>query len=94
MYYATAEIEERVPDFDITKVDIQQIPNADIVTALQNGAVDCGILLDPTWLQVADDPGYFLAATQTPGEPVGGIMSNWATSWRISSSSTPSGPAS
>jgi len=74
MYYATAEIEERVPDFDITKVDIQQIPNADIVTALQNGAVDCGILLDPTWLQVADDPGYFLAATQTPGEPVGGIM--------------------
>jgi NitT/TauT family transport system substrate-binding protein len=38
---------------------------------LKNKAVDCGILLDPTWLQVSTDPAYFLAATQTPGEPVG-----------------------
>jgi NitT/TauT family transport system substrate-binding protein len=73
IYYSTAEIQKRLPSFDITKVDIQRIPNADILAALQSGAVDCGILLDPLWLQVKDDPGYFLAATQTPGEPVGMI---------------------
>ncbi len=43
------------------------------MTALQNGAIDCGILLDPLWLQVAEDPAYFLAATQTPGEPLGQV---------------------
>jgi NitT/TauT family transport system substrate-binding protein len=74
IYYTSVEIQKRFPSFDVTKVDVQRIPNADIVTALQNGAIDCGILLDPTWLQVANDPGYFLAATQTPGEPVGAIF--------------------
>ena len=37
----------------------------------RTAAIDCGILLDPIWLQVKDDPGYFQAATQTPGEPLG-----------------------
>jgi hypothetical protein len=41
---------------------LPRIPNADIVTPLQNGAIHCGILLDPTWLQVADDPGDSLKA--------------------------------
>jgi NitT/TauT family transport system substrate-binding protein len=73
IYYSAAEIQKRLPSFDITKVDIQRIPNTDILSALQNGAIDCGILLDPFWLTVADDPAYFQAATQTPGEPLGMI---------------------
>jgi NitT/TauT family transport system substrate-binding protein len=73
IYYSAAEIQKRLPSFDITKVDIQRIPSADTVTALQNGAIDCGVLLDPTWTVVADNPDYFQAATQTPGEPLGMI---------------------
>ena len=73
IYYSATEIQSRVPDFDIRPVEVQQIPSADTVTALQNGAIDCGILLDPLWLQVADDPAYVLIATQTPGEPLGQI---------------------
>ncbi len=71
VYASANEIGKRTPDFDITKADIQRLPSADIVTALQNGALDCGILLDPTWLQIADDPGYVLMATNPPGEPLG-----------------------
>ena len=73
IWSSATELQKRVPDFDITTVEVQQIPSSDIVTALQNGAVDCGILLDPLWLQVADDPAYVLMATQVPGEPVGQI---------------------
>ncbi len=73
IYYSAAELQKRIPAFDITKVDVQKIPNTDIVTALQNKAVDCGIVLDPLWLQIKDDPAFFLAATQVPGEPVGGV---------------------
>ena len=73
IWYSATELKNRVPDFDITNTEVQQIPSADTVTALQNGAIDCGILLDPLWLQVADDPAYVLMATQTPGEPLGQI---------------------
>jgi NitT/TauT family transport system substrate-binding protein len=73
VYASASEIQKRTPDFDVTKADIQRLPSADIVTALQNGAVDCGILLDPTWLQIAEDPGYVLMATNPPGEPLGMI---------------------
>jgi NitT/TauT family transport system substrate-binding protein len=73
IYYSAAEIQKRTPDFDITQTEIQRIPNTDILAALQNGAIDCGILLDPIWLQVAEDPAYWQAATQTPGEPLGMI---------------------
>lgn len=72
IYYSTAEILKVVPDFQIKKVDIQQIPQSgDIVTALKNKAIDCGVLVDPFWIQVKDDPQFFQAATQTPGEPLG-----------------------
>jgi NitT/TauT family transport system substrate-binding protein len=71
-YYTTAEIKRQgVDDFDLTGANIQAIPSAETVTALQNGGIDCGIVLDPLWLQLQDDPAYFLAASQTPGEPLG-----------------------
>jgi NitT/TauT family transport system substrate-binding protein len=71
-YYTTAEIKRQgVDDFDLTGANIQAIPSAETVTALQNGGIDCGIVLDPLWLQLKDDPAYFLAASQTPGEPLG-----------------------
>ena len=71
VYYSAAEILKKVPDFQIKKVDIQTVPSTDIITALKNKAIDCGILLDPLWTQVKDDPAFFQAATQTPGEPLG-----------------------
>jgi NitT/TauT family transport system substrate-binding protein len=71
VYYSAAELKKRIPNFDITKVTVQTIPSNDTVTALKNKAIDCGVLLDPLWTQVKDDPGYFQAATQTPGEPLG-----------------------
>jgi NitT/TauT family transport system substrate-binding protein len=42
-----------------------------MVAALKNKAIDCAVLLDPYWIQVKDDPAFFQAATQTPGEPLG-----------------------
>jgi NitT/TauT family transport system substrate-binding protein len=71
VYYSATEIAKRAPGFDVSGVEVQQIPSADTVTALQNNAIQCGILLDPLWLQVAEDPNYVLMATQTPGEPLG-----------------------
>jgi NitT/TauT family transport system substrate-binding protein len=71
VYYSVTELQNRVPDFSVDELQVDRIPAADIVTALQNGAIDCGVLLDPTWLAVADDPDYVMMATQTPGEPLG-----------------------
>ena len=71
VYYSVAELQKRVSDFSVDDLSVERIPAADIVTALQNGAIDCGVLLDPTWLTVANDPDYVLMATQTPGEPLG-----------------------
>jgi NitT/TauT family transport system substrate-binding protein len=71
-YYTTSEIRRQgVSDFDLTGADIQAIPSADTLTAIRNGGIDCGIMLDPFWLELKDDPDYFLAASQTPGEPLG-----------------------
>ena len=59
---------------DPTKMEYVQIPSADMATALQNGAVDAAWMLDPFWTQFADNDDYVLVATQTPGEPIGGIF--------------------
>ena len=68
-YSIVSEIRRQgVKDFDISKTAVSRIPSADIPTALANGAVDCGLLLDPLWLQVKSNPEYFLAATQAPVE--------------------------
>ena len=71
VYYSVEQIRKTVPKFSVENTEIAQVPSADMVTAMKNKAVDCGVLLDPIWLQVANDPAYFLAATQTPGEPLG-----------------------
>lgn len=71
VYYSVEQIRKTVPKFSVKNTEIAQVPSADMVTAMKNKAVDCGVLLDPIWLQVANDPAYFLAATQTPGEPLG-----------------------
>jgi NitT/TauT family transport system substrate-binding protein len=71
IYYSAAELRKKVPDLSIKNTTIDRVPSADTVTALKNKAIDCGILLDPIWTQVKDDPAFFQAATQTPGEPLG-----------------------
>lgn len=72
VYYSIAEIERQTGEtLDVSGTVIESIPNADALTALVNNGVQCAVLLDPFWLDVADDPDYFLAASQTPGEPLG-----------------------
>ncbi len=71
IYYAAAELVRRFPDFKIKNVEIVVVPSGDAVTALRNKAIDCSILLDPFWLQVANDPQFVMVSTQTPGEPLG-----------------------
>lgn len=71
-YYTTQEIiRQGVEDFSLEGADIQAIPSVDTVPAMKNGAIDCGIILDPLWTELAGDEDYVLAATQTPGEPLG-----------------------
>jgi NitT/TauT family transport system substrate-binding protein len=71
MYYSVAEILKREPSFDYKKVEVQAIPSNDILNAVRSKNIDCGILLDPIWVQVKDDPTMVQVATQTPGEPLG-----------------------
>jgi NitT/TauT family transport system substrate-binding protein len=71
IYYSAAELKKKVPDLNIKQTVIDRVPSADTVAALKNKAIDCGVLLDPVWSQVATDPAFFQAATQTPGEPLG-----------------------
>jgi NitT/TauT family transport system substrate-binding protein len=68
-YSIVSEIRRRgVKEFDIAKTTIMRVPSVDIPAALANRGVDCGLLLDPLWLQVKNNPDYFLAATQAPVE--------------------------
>ncbi|MEO5838595.1 MAG: hypothetical protein ABIQ73_19445 [Acidimicrobiales bacterium] len=71
MYYSVAEILKKVPTFNYKGVEVQAIGSNDILAAVKNKVVDCGILLDPIWVQVKDDPTFVQVATQTPGEPLG-----------------------
>lgn len=72
-YWANEMLVRRAgPDASIAHADVQQLPAADMLTALKNGAIGCGMLLDPIWVDIKDDPAFVLAATQTPGEPLGG----------------------
>jgi len=70
-YYVQQEVDH---NFKATDLNIQTIPSTDMVQAMKNNALDCAILLDPLWLQVANDPSFKLVATQTPGEPLGGYF--------------------
>ena len=71
MYYSVAEILKKVPTFNYKGVEVLAIPSNDILNAVKTKSVDCGILLDPIWVQVKDDPTFVQVATQTPGEPLG-----------------------
>jgi NitT/TauT family transport system substrate-binding protein len=72
-YYTQEEIRRQLDSdtFSLKGAQIQSIPSVDTIPALQNKAIDCGIILDPLWTQLADNDDYFLAASQTPGEPLG-----------------------
>ncbi|MCU1346194.1 MAG: hypothetical protein JWL70_2460 [Acidimicrobiia bacterium] len=59
----------------LSDVKFQTLPVADIVTALQNGAIDAAILLDPFWLPLKNDPQYTKLAPTIPyGNNIGGIF--------------------
>jgi NitT/TauT family transport system substrate-binding protein len=55
-------------------VEIQVLPFADIVTALQNGSVDSGWVVDPLWQELQDDPSVEFLIGQPAGEPLGGLL--------------------
>ncbi|MDW3220913.1 MAG: hypothetical protein R8F63_20100 [Acidimicrobiales bacterium] len=57
-------------------LDMEVIPSADLPLALENGAVQSAWVLDPIWLQLADNPDYVLVATQPPGEALGGLYAS------------------
>ncbi len=72
VYYSVSEIERQLgEEIDISDTVIEGIRSSDALTALQNNGVQCAVILDPLWLELADDDQYFLAASQTPGEPLG-----------------------
>lgn len=71
-YYVIERLRAQTsPDFSLADSTIELVPSSDMVTALENGAIDCGIILDPLWMNLVDNPKMFLAAAQTPGEPLG-----------------------
>jgi NitT/TauT family transport system substrate-binding protein len=75
IYYSVEMIQRRTgEEFDASDLDVTQVPSSDMLTALENEAIDCGIVLDPLWIEIADNPDYVLAATQTPGETLGGVF--------------------
>lgn len=70
-YPIEAALEES--GLSLADVSVQQIPSDEMVTALENGAVQAAWLLDPYWIAIADNPDFALVATQPPGEPIGGL---------------------
>ena len=59
---------------DPTAMEYVQVASADMILALENGAVDAAWVLDPYWTQLEGSDEFILVATQTPGEPLGGIF--------------------
>jgi NitT/TauT family transport system substrate-binding protein len=58
----------------ILDLEVEQVPSEDMVQALDNDAVQSAWLLDPYWIEAAENPDFTLVATQPPGEPIGGLM--------------------
>jgi NitT/TauT family transport system substrate-binding protein len=61
-------------DLSLDDVEIQVLPFADIVTALQNGSIDSGWVVDPLWQELQDDPNVEFLVGQPAGEPLGGLL--------------------
>lgn len=73
-YWATQSIRRRYPKFDPAKITYTGMAANLPLTALQNKATDCALLLDPYWTTAASSPEFVLVATQSPGEPFGGYF--------------------
>jgi NitT/TauT family transport system substrate-binding protein len=58
----------------VLDVEVVQMPPADMVQALENGAVESAWLLDPYWSGPSQDPDFVLLAAQPPSEPFGGLF--------------------
>jgi NitT/TauT family transport system substrate-binding protein len=71
MYPIAASLAEA--GVSVTEVEVATFPAADILPALQNGAVDAAWILDPGWAALVDDPAYTFLQGQPPGEPLGGL---------------------
>jgi NitT/TauT family transport system substrate-binding protein len=71
MYPIAASLAEA--GVSVTEVEVATFPAADILPALQNGAVDAAWILDPGWSALVDDPAYTFLQGQPPGEPLGGL---------------------
>lgn len=73
---ATYPMEEQLEKAGLTLKDItlKQLPPADVVPALQNGAAAGGWVLDPYWTQLEDSSTVAFAGGQPLAEPLGGLM--------------------
>lgn len=60
----------------LQEMDVQELPSTDMITALENEAVDAAWLLDPYWIDAANNDDLMLAATQPPGETLGGLFAS------------------
>ena len=70
-----ALVQDMPSDMSITDLQFETMGVTDVATALQNGAVDAAVLLDPFWLPFKDDPDYtFLAPIIPPGGNVAGVL--------------------
>jgi NitT/TauT family transport system substrate-binding protein len=69
-------IAEALAEVGLTFADlqVQTMPFADIVTALQNDAVYSGWVVDPLWRQLQDDADLEFLVGQPAGEPLGGFL--------------------
>lgn len=73
-YWATTEIRRRYPKFDPAKMTYTGMAANLTLTALQNKAVNCALLLDPYWTTAASNADLVLVATQPPAQPFGGYF--------------------
>lgn len=47
----------------LNDITYKKVPNADMPTALKNGAIDAGFVADPFWLPLGQDPNLVFAPT-------------------------------
>lgn len=58
----------------LNDIKLKKLPPADIVTALRNGAVQAGWLVDPIWAEAAKGDFATFAFGQRPGDSLGGMF--------------------
>ncbi len=55
-------------------VTLQRMDGASLILALRNKAIGAAWLLDPVWVQIANDPEFVLLKAQPTGESLGGAI--------------------